>query len=431
MTEARLYGRRIDRARIEVGVAMDNLTDEVRFFFDPSENPYIADASSTAFLKTNTLHVPCKLPMMLERTENEICAFLAFTSGMIPFEGCFTGQIQIEVANPQGGYFVWQSLPFELLVAQTIDADQAVDSQLSGAYDQLFAFEQAEAARVEAEQERQQNEKARVATMEQLQDSLANTIELIERIESTLEADQLGIGIASAAVNTDTGHLLVTLTSGKVLDAGYVVGPKGDKGDDGDEVELAVQNGYVVWKYTDETTYRQLIALTDLEGTDGQEVELRVTSDAIQWRLGNGSWLHLISLDSLKGQDGADGTSFVIKGMFATLDELMSAHPAGSAGDAYAVGTAESNTTYLWDVDQQAWVDVGSIKGDKGDSLTFDSLSQAQKDALCKFTDAYKEKVDQLCERVDQDVTTSGSPSFVSVTAQIIQADKVIGAVYA
>ena len=431
MTEVRLYGRRIDKSRLEVGVAMDNLTDEVAFLFDPAENPYIADESSTAFLKTDTLHVPCKLPMTVERTANEVCAFLAFTSGMIPFEGCFTGQIQIEVANPQGGFFVWQSLPFELIVAQTIDADKAVDSQLAGAYDQLFAFEQAEATRVEAEQERQQNEESRIATMEQLQGSLTNTIELIERIESTLEADQLGIGIASAAVNTDTGHLLVTLTSGRVLDAGYVVGPKGDKGDDGDEVELAVQNGYVVWKYTDETTYRQLIALADLEGTDGQEVELQVTSDAIQWRLGSGAWLHLISLDSLKGQDGADGTSFIIKGMYSTLEELTAAHATGSAGDAYAVGSAESNTTYLWDIDQQAWVDVGSIKGDKGDSLTFDSLSQAQKDALCKFTDANKEKVDQLCERVDQDVTTSGSPSFISVTAQIVQADKVIGAVYA
>ena len=243
MTEVRLYGRRIDKSRLEVGVAMDNLTDEVAFLFDPAENPYIADESSTAFLKTDTLHVPCKLPMTVERTANEVCAFLAFTSGMIPFEGCFTGQIQIEVANPQGGFFVWQSLPFELIVAQTIDADKAVDSQLAGAYDQLFAFEQAEATRVEAEQERQQNEESRIATMEQLQGSLTNTIELIERIESTLEADQLGIGIASAAVNTDTGHLLVTLTSGRVLDAGYVVGPKGDKGDDGDEVELAVQNG--------------------------------------------------------------------------------------------------------------------------------------------------------------------------------------------
>ena len=431
MTEVRLYGRMIDRARIDVGVAMDNLTDEVVFLFAPAENPYIADEESTAFLKTDTLRVPCKLPLTIDRTGDDITAGIAFTSGMIPFEGCFTGQLQVEVANPQGGFFVWQSLPFELVVAQTIDADQAVDSQLAGAYDQLFAFEQAEAARVEAEKERQLNEEKRIESMAKLEGSLANTIELIERIESTLEADQLGIGIASAAVNTDTGHLVVTLTSGKRLDAGYVVGPKGEKGDDGSEVELNVQNGYVVWKYTDETNYRQLIALADLEGTDGQEVELQVTSDAIQWRLGSGAWLHLISLDSLKGADGADGTSFVIRGLYATLEELRTAHETGNAGDAYAVGTSEENTTFLWDADRADWVDVGSIKGDKGDSLTFDSLTQAQKDALCKFTDAYKEKVDQLCERVDQDVTTSGSPSFVSVTAQVIQADKVIGAVYA
>ena len=431
MNYVRLYGRMIDRPRLEVGVAMDNLTDHVSFCFDPGENPYIANVNSTAFLKTDTLRVPCKLPLSIQRTETEVHASISFSSGMIPFEGCFTGQLQVEVVNPQGGYYVWQSLPFELLVAQTIDADKDVDSQLAGAYDQLFAFEQAEAARVEAEKERQENEASRIETMQQLEDSLTNTIELIERIESTLEADQLGIGIASAAVNTDSGHLLITLTSGRVLDAGSVVGPKGDKGDDGEEVELSVRNGYIVWKYTQETSFHQLVALSELEGTDGQEVELRVANEAIQWRLGNGNWLHLISLASLKGADGADGTSFVIKGIYATLDALTEAHPTGIAGDAYAVGSAEANTTYLWDVNQEDWVDVGSIKGDKGDSLTFDSLTPEQRDALCKFTEAYREKVNQLCERVDQDVSTSGSPSFISVTAQIIQADKVIGAVYA
>ncbi len=431
MTEVRLYGRMIDRPRLEVGVAMDNLTDEVCFLFDPIENPYIADAGSTIFFKTDTLHVPCKLPMIITRTEDTARAAIAFTSGMIPFEGCYTGQLQIEVANPNGGFFVWQSLPFELNVAQTIDADKIMDSQLNGAYDRLFAFEQAEAERVAAEAQRRQNESGRIDTMNRLEGSLTNTVELIERIESTLEADQLGIGVASAAVNIETGHLLITLTSGKVLDAGYVVGPKGDKGDDGDEIDLAVENGYVVWKYIREAAYRQLIALSDLEGMDGQEVELRVTSDAIQWRLGSGAWLHLISLSNLKGQDGADGTSFVIRGLYASVDALMTAHPTGQAGDAYAIGTAESNTTYLWDVDAGTWTDVGSIKGDKGDSLTFDSLTQAQKDALCKFTDAYKNTVDQLAGKVNQDVRTSGSPSFVSVTAQTIRADKVIGAVYA
>ena len=136
---------------------MDNLTDEAVFIFDPAENPYIADGGSTAFLKTDTLRVPCKLPLTIERFEHFISARISFTSSMIPFEGCFTGQIQVEVTNPQGGFFVWQSFPFDLTVAQTIDADQAVDSQLAGAYDQLFAFEQAEAARVEAEKERQLN----------------------------------------------------------------------------------------------------------------------------------------------------------------------------------------------------------------------------------------------------------------------------------
>lgn len=51
MTEVRLYGRMIDRARIDVGVAMDNLTDEVVFLFAPAENPYIADEESTRCVK--------------------------------------------------------------------------------------------------------------------------------------------------------------------------------------------------------------------------------------------------------------------------------------------------------------------------------------------------------------------------------------------
>ena len=66
------------------------------------------------------------------------------------------------------------------------------------------------------------------------------------------------------------------------------------------------------------------------------------------------------------GQPGADGTSFVVKGRFGTLAELESAHPAGQTGDAYAVGTPEDNTVYLWSADAQAWQDVGSLQGPEG-----------------------------------------------------------------
>ena len=67
------------------------------------------------------------------------------------------------------------------------------------------------------------------------------------------------------------------------------------------------------------------------------------------------------------GKDGVDGRSFVIKGMYATLAALMAAHPTGSAGDAYAVGTAESNTVYNWDTEKELWENLGPLRGPQGE----------------------------------------------------------------
>ena len=68
------------------------------------------------------------------------------------------------------------------------------------------------------------------------------------------------------------------------------------------------------------------------------------------------------------GKDGADGSSFTILGMYATLAALEADHPTGSAGDAYAVGTAASNTIYNWNTITDSWQDIGSLKGPKGDT---------------------------------------------------------------
>ena len=66
------------------------------------------------------------------------------------------------------------------------------------------------------------------------------------------------------------------------------------------------------------------------------------------------------------GRDGADGTSFQILGIYASVQLLEAAHPTGSAGDAYAVGTAASNVIYNWDTDQSAWVNLGPLRGPEG-----------------------------------------------------------------
>ena len=67
-----------------------------------------------------------------------------------------------------------------------------------------------------------------------------------------------------------------------------------------------------------------------------------------------------------KGDPGADGTSFKVLGRYETLAELEAAHPTGTEGDAYAVGSADSNAIYLWDTDKNAWISVGSLQGPQG-----------------------------------------------------------------
>ena len=68
-----------------------------------------------------------------------------------------------------------------------------------------------------------------------------------------------------------------------------------------------------------------------------------------------------------KGDKGDPGTGLTLLDIYATLEALQSAHPAGQRGDAYIVGDALNNTVYLWSVDANSWVDVGQLKGEKGD----------------------------------------------------------------
>jgi hypothetical protein len=63
---------------------------------------------------------------------------------------------------------------------------------------------------------------------------------------------------------------------------------------------------------------------------------------------------------------GPPGTSFKIKGLFPTLEDLIDAHPQGVLGDAYAVGTESQNVIYIWSEDQTTWVNIGSVQGPPG-----------------------------------------------------------------
>ena len=68
------------------------------------------------------------------------------------------------------------------------------------------------------------------------------------------------------------------------------------------------------------------------------------------------------------GPKGDPGNSYVVKGLYATLSALQAAHPTGSEGDAWFVGTSDSNVVYQWDVDKAAWVNAGALKGPTGNT---------------------------------------------------------------
>ncbi len=63
------------------------------------------------------------------------------------------------------------------------------------------------------------------------------------------------------------------------------------------------------------------------------------------------------------GATGPAGTSVSILGSYDTLDELKKAHQKGNTGEAYLV---DSNL-YVWSQENDDWIDVGIIKGPKGD----------------------------------------------------------------
>ena len=194
-------------------------------------------------------------------------------------------------------------------------------------------------------------------------------------------------GLQVVDINEDTGHLILTLTDGQTVDLGKVVGdtgpqgPKGDtgatgprgpagaqgakgdtgaqgpKGDTGPAGEKGEKGD--AFTYAD-FTVAQLAALKGEKGDKGAQGE--------QGPAGPKGETGAQGPTGPKGDTGAPGDSYTVKGLYATLAALQTAHPTGSAGDAWFVGTADSNTVYQWDVDKAAWVNVGALKGPKGDT---------------------------------------------------------------
>lgn len=64
---------------------------------------------------------------------------------------------------------------------------------------------------------------------------------------------------------------------------------------------------------------------------------------------------------SLRGPEGPEGSGLEILDVYPTLSDLQTAHPTGTPGDAYQVGSSSSFILYIWSASQNAWVNAGTL----------------------------------------------------------------------
>lgn len=167
----------------------------------------------------------------------------------------------------------------------------------------------------------------------------------IASIQPTVEVGNTYESNEMKVVNTGTNTNMVLDFFLKRGERGFT-GVKGDKGDKGDIGPIGRTSTINIGNVT--------------EGSIPSVINVGTDTDAIfDITLPKGD-------KGDKGDKGADGTSFTIKGLFATYADLISAHPTGADGDAYAVGTSTSNVIYNWNVDTNSWDNIGSIQGPKG-----------------------------------------------------------------
>jgi hypothetical protein len=102
-----------------------------------------------------------------------------------------------------------------------------------------------------------------------------------------------------------------------------IKGDTGEDGSDGESIMLQVADDYIQWKLESDTSWTDLIAIADLKGNtgdtgnagtdgvdgeDGREVEFQNNGTYIQWKYSDETtWTNLVALADITGEDGEDG----------------------------------------------------------------------------------------------------------------------------
>lgn len=182
-------------------------------------------------------------------------------------------------------------------------------------------------------------------------------------------------------------------------------GKNGIDGTNGKEVELKVSDEAIKWKYSGDTTWVNLVLLSDIKGADGQSVSLRTNSNYIQWKKDNETeWTNLISLSELKGADGfspAIEITAIDGGNKLDITDATGAKSLqilnGTNGKEIEIGKDDINLKwrYVGDSSWKVLVPLSSLKGTDGTngvsitSISFTSSNKGETAGIAGATDTY------------------------------------------
>lgn len=180
-------------------------------------------------------------------------------------------------------------------------------------------------------------------------------------IKVLTEADQTipgagGANEGKAYISLDK-HIMLSVNG--VWTDGGPVGAPGDRGETGTGIKL---RGTVA-------TVASLPSKVTAEEGDGYFTSV----DKKLYVLTDGEWAGPFDIigpqgEGLPGPEGAPGKSINIMGAFDTIELLAAAHPTGTLGDGYLIGTGETpRELAIWSTEGGGqWINVGLIQGPPG-----------------------------------------------------------------
>lgn len=180
-----------------------------------------------------------------------------------------------------------------------------------------------------------------------------------------------GSGIGPRGPKGDTGDQGPQGVQGDPGPQG-IQGEKGDKGDTGNQGIQGVTGPAGAQGIQGEQGLQGDAGLQGVQGEKGDKGDKGDTGDqgpqgiqGIQGEQGEQGIQGETGATGATGAKGDQGNGISILGSYVDYVALSSAHPSGSAGDAYIVDGGE---LYVWSSTSNDWINVGVIQGPQGDT---------------------------------------------------------------